>query len=73
MSTTTTLRTTDSFGPILVSEMPPLSVVGPARSGLVARVREDLALRRQARRFDRALGNAGHNEQNDLLALSRRG
>jgi hypothetical protein len=70
---TTTFRTTDAFGPLLVSELPPLSVVPAPRTGLLARVQDELALRRQARTFARALGSAGPAEQGDLIALSRRG
>ena len=69
---TTTFRNADLLGPILVSELPPLTRISVERPGLLARLREDLVLRRRARAFDRALGLAGPGEQGDLLALSRR-
>ena len=69
----TTFRSADAFGPLLVSELPPLSDMSAPRTGLLARVQDELALRRQTRDFARALGSAGHGEQGDLIALSRRG
>lgn len=71
---TTTFRTIDSFGPILVSELPPLTVIATPRGpGLLARFGNSLLTRRDNRLFERAMLNAGPNEQGDLLAASRRG
>jgi hypothetical protein len=67
--------TTTTYGPILVSELPPLAAatpVGPAPTGLLARLGRELSLRQQTRRLNRAIDNAGQSERGDLLALSRR-
>jgi hypothetical protein len=58
------------LGPVLVSDLPPVAAV-PA--GLLARLKDDLLARRQARTFERAIRNAGHAERHDLYALGRRG
>ena len=58
------------FGPVLVSELPPAAPVAPS---LWARLREDLALRREARAFERDTRLVSPNEYSDLLALRRRG
>jgi hypothetical protein len=68
----TTFRTTDAFGPVLVSELPPLTAATATRPGLLAGLREALALRRQARLLNRAIDSAGRSERGDLIALSRR-
>lgn len=58
------------FGPVLVSELPP---VGALRPTLWARLRGDLAARRDARLFERAIRFATPSEYGDLLAMRRRG
>lgn len=58
-------------GPALVSELPGATATA-TRPGLLQRLREDLAVRREARAFERALGASGHAEAGDLLALRRR-
>jgi hypothetical protein len=61
--------TVADLGPVLVSELPPVGAQAP---GLMARVKDELAARRSMRSFERAVRNAGHSEQHDLLALGRR-
>jgi hypothetical protein len=68
---TTTFRST--YGPILVSELPPVTLAAPASKGLLARLGRELTLRQQTRRLNRAIDNASQSERGDLLALSRRG
>ena len=70
--TTTTFGTFD-MGPALVSDLPATrSLPRATRTGLLARVREDLVARREDRQFERALRRADHNEAGDLYAVRRR-
>jgi hypothetical protein len=62
--------TTYSFGPLLVSELPP---VGPLTPGPLARLRTHLRQRVAEHRFEVALRSATPHEQSDLLAAARRG
>jgi hypothetical protein len=62
--------TLDTLGPVLVSELPASSA--PARPTLLARLREELAARREVRSFERAVRFAGPSEHGDLMALRRR-
>lgn len=68
---TATYASTDSYGPVLVSEVPP-SAVTTTGNRFQARFLDMLQARRDARTFDRAVRNAGHNEAHDLLAAGRR-
>lgn len=75
MSTTTFTRSTRTpalDGPTLVSELPVVTGA-PARPGLLQRLREDLASRREARTFERALQASDWAQAGDLHALRRRG
>ncbi|MCW2598270.1 MAG: hypothetical protein JWM02_99 [Frankiales bacterium] len=67
---TVTFRSHDTVAPVLVSELPASSI--PARPSLWARLRADLAVRREARSFERAVRFAGPTEYGDLLAARRR-
>jgi hypothetical protein len=59
--------------PVLVSEVPASTIPAPpARPGLLARCRDEIAQRRQSRAFERAVRRAGASEQSDLLAARRR-
>jgi hypothetical protein len=64
-----TSTTFEPTGPVLVSELPPVEL----RPGLLTRLRAELTLRMQERRFERALRHAGPAEHSDLLAAARRG
>ena len=56
-------------GPLLVSDLPPVSLVPSALDGLLGRFRAA----RDRRAFERAVRFADPNEHADLLAISRRG
>lgn len=58
------------FGPVLVSELPPVTALRPT---WWARLRENLALRRESRAFERESRLTGPNEYADLLVQRRRG
>lgn len=74
MTTATFSTPAFDLGPVLVSDLPaPRALQAETRTGLLARVREDLSARREARQFERALRSADHSEAHDLYALRRRG
>ncbi|HUR51256.1 MAG TPA: hypothetical protein VMZ11_03945 [Mycobacteriales bacterium] len=64
-----TSATFESLGPVLVSELPPVTPL----PGLVARVRLRATRRVHERRFERAVRMASPGEASDLLAVARRG
>ncbi|MDX6214639.1 MAG: hypothetical protein QOG99_223 [Frankiales bacterium] len=57
-------------GPLLVSDLPPVTVPVP---GFVDLLRARFSAARDRRDFERAVRFAGPNEQADLLAQARRG
>ena len=59
----------EPMGPVLVSELPPVTMPPT----LMARLRTRVATRAQERGFEAALRRAAPWEQSDLLAASRRG
>ena len=70
-ATVSTFRTTADLGPVLVSELPAAPVV--ARTGLLARLRDELTARREHREFLRAVnGSTSCDEVGDLWAARRR-
>ena len=69
-----TFRTTADLGPVLVSDLPAAPSDAAPRTGLMARVREELAARREQRAFLRAVSSAtSTDEAGDLWAARRRG
>jgi hypothetical protein len=68
--TVRSVDTVDTLGPVLVSELPASSA--PVRPTLLARLREELAARRESGAFERAIRRAGPSEHGDLMALHRR-
>ncbi|MCU1603235.1 MAG: hypothetical protein JWO22_3944 [Frankiales bacterium] len=56
-------------GPVLVSDLPPVTVAVP---GFLGALSTRLAKARQRRAFERAVRFAGPNEHIDLLAQARR-
>ena len=65
MSTTTF----DQVGPVLASDLPPVT----PRPTVAQRVRAAVRERVWEQRFERALRHASHSEAGDLLAAARRG
>ena len=61
--------TTFETGPVLVSDLPPVTVPAARRLGLL---RDRLAEARDRRAFQRAVRLAGPDERGDLLAAARR-
>ena len=67
--TTTTLSTTSlDSGPLLASDLPPVSLT----PRFVDSVRARFSAARDRRAFERAVRFAGHDEHSDLLAQARR-
>jgi hypothetical protein len=64
-----TSATIEPLGPVLVSELPPVTMP----PSLLSRVRAAIAIRVQERRFEAALRYAAPGEHSDLLAAARRG
>jgi hypothetical protein len=60
--------TTVELGPVLASELPPVT----HRPTPAQRFRAALQVRLAERRFERALRRASHSEAGDLLAAARR-
>ena len=66
--TTTTLHTSLDSGPVLASDLPPVSLT----PRFVDTVRARFTAARDRRAFERAVRYAGPDEHSDLLAQARR-